>query len=40
MQVTDAHLLTLVDRHGGQLVTFDQAITQLAGDIPVHSLTM
>ena len=31
-QVTDAHLLTLAQRRGGRLVSFDQGITALAAD--------
>lgn len=31
-QVTDAHLLALAHGHGGQLVTFDRGLVELAGD--------
>lgn len=32
-QVTDAHLLALAVRHGGQLATFDRGILELAHDL-------
>jgi uncharacterized protein len=35
-QVTDAHLLTLVRRHGARLLTFDAGLARLGGDDVQH----